>query len=471
MLSTSWLSLVPPILAIALCLITRRVLLSLFLGIWTGATLLADFDPLRGLVRGVDACLGVLADPGSAQIIVMVALFGALIAYAQRSGGVEGLLALFARFGVSETRRRAQLSVVVTGALIFFDGMLSCLLGGAIYRPLFDRLKISREKLAYIVDSTSAPICMLIPVNAWGAYMIGLLRQNGVEDATRVFATSVPFNFYSLLAVALVLVVIFSGKDWGPMRRAEARAQAGQLSEAATDDGAGELRGLAAIRYEGNKPARALNALLPIFVLVIGTPVGLYITGDGDLLAGSGTLTAFWCTLAAIFVAALAYRAQGIMRSSELSEYLFKGIGHFLPIATLMLFAFAIGGLFRELGTGAFMAELARTWLSPSLVAPMLFVFAAFTAFSTGTSWGTFATLIPIAVPVAEANGLALPLAIGAVTSGGIFGDHCSPMSDTSVLSSMSASCDHMDHVQTQLPYALAAAAAATLLFTIAGQF
>lgn len=463
-----WLSVLPPLLAIILAIRTKQVFLSLFAGVWFGWMIIAHWNPVAGLARALDALVDVFKDPGNTRVIIFSAMVGAVLAFTQRSGGVEGFIRWANERGLSTSRRRAALLSWAIGLVLFVESSITILVRGAIARPVFDRLHISREKLAYILDSTSAPVCILIPLNAWGAFVIGLLGTQGVEHPVHVFARAVPFNFYAIFAALLVVVLILLDKDFGPMREAERRARE---EKKVLRDGAEPLIATEVIELppkEGVVP-RARNMLVPIAVMVLMMPVGLLITGHGNLMEGSGSLAVFWSVLAASATAAGMYLAQGIFNLNETVDLFFKGIGGLMPMAVLMVLAFAIGATCRALGTGPYVAGLAKGFLNPKLVPAIVFAVAAFIAFSTGTSFGTFAIMIPIAVPMATNLGAGLPITVAAVLGGGVFGDHCSPISDTTIIASMASASDHIDHVRTQLPYALTAAGIAMVFYLLAG--
>ena len=464
----SWASLLPPLIAILMALWTKQVYPSLFAGIWLGWTVLDAGNPITGLRDAIQACIDVFKDEGNTKVIAFSAAVGALIALTQRSGGVAGFIDWITQRGHVRSARGAQLLAAALGFGIFVESNITCLVTGAIARPLFDRFKLSREKLAYICDSTSAPICMLIPMNGWGAYVIALLASQSVANPVSVLVTAIPLNFYSLMAAGYVIYIAASGKDWGPMARAEKRAhETGQvIREGATPLVSTEVLNLSP--KPGLAP-RVRNMLIPLGAMVTMMPVGLWITGDGNLMAGSGATAVLWAVLGAIVVAGSMYLWQGLFTFAELTELFFKGVGGLMPLALLMMFAFALGATCLELGTGLYAAGVAEGILSPVVVPTALFLLSGFIAFSTGTSWGTFAIMLPIAVPLADVLGVHLPLSVAAVLSGGVFGDHCSPISDTTIISSMAAGSDHIDHVRTQLPYALTVAVPSSLMFLLLG--
>jgi Na+/H+ antiporter NhaC len=466
--SAGWLSVVPPLVAILLAIWTRQVYLSLFTGIWLGWTILSGFNPLAGAARAVEAIVRVFQDPDNTKVVLFSTLMGVVIVYTQYSGGMQGFVDLVVGRGWVRTRRQAGLLAWLVGMVIFVESSICVLVAGAISRPLFDRLRISREKLAYICDSTSAPKCILIPLNAWGAFVIGLLSQQGIASPVEVFLRSMPYNFYAILAIGLVLFTVVADRDLGPMRAAEKRVREdGKLLW----DGSEPLVSTDVLMVD-TKPGvqpRARNMILPIAVLVMAMPAGLVITGGGNLMRGSGSTAVLWAVLLSIFVAGVLYRAERIMGVRELSDQFMRGAGGLMPLAALMVCAFALGALCRELETGPFVAQLAGRWLSPKLVPAVIFATSCLIAFATGTSWGTFAIMMPIAVPMAEILNVPLAPTVAAVLGGGVFGDHCSPISDTTIISSMASACDHIDHVRTQLPYALLAAGGSLLLYLLVG--
>ncbi|HSF19050.1 MAG TPA: Na+/H+ antiporter NhaC family protein [Vicinamibacteria bacterium] len=466
--SPSWLSVLPPLVAIVTALVTKQVFLSLFAGIWLGWSILNGGNVIVGLRDAIQALVDVYKDDGNTRTIIFSGMVGSLIALTQRSGGVEGFIRWVTERGVVATRRGAQILATLLGLGIFVESTITCLVTGAISRPLFDKLSLSREKLAYLCDSTSAPVCILIPMNGWGAFIMGILATQGLENPLTTLLYANLFNFYASLALVLVFVIVISGKDFGPMARAERRArETGKVLR----DGAEPLVSTEVLSLPtkpGVEPL-ARNMLVPMVSMLLMMPVGLYITGDGDLLAGSGSTAVLWAVLLAVVVAAVLYRAQGIFSLAETIDLAFKGLGGLMPVALLMMLAFAIAALSNELKTGIYLASLAENLLRPALVPAVLFVISCFIAFSTGTSWGTFGIMLPIGIPMVEALGVDLHVTVGAVLAGGIFGDHCSPISDTTIVSSMAAGSDHIDHVNTQLPYAITMGLLALVAFLLVG--
>ena len=463
-----WISILPPLLAIFLAIKTKHVYISLVLGIWLGWTIIHGWNPLIGLIQTINALIAVFQDADNTRVVLFSAMIGAIITFTQYSGGMKGFVNWIVGKGLVRTPRSAGLLAWFLGFVIFIESSICVLVSGAVCRPIFDKLKISREKLSYILDSTSAPKCILIPLNAWGAFIIGLLAAQNMENPVRTIISSMPFNFYAIIALLLVLFVVITRKDIGPMKKAEIRVkQENKLLR----DGAEPLIADDVVMMEekpGTKP-RAINMLIPVITMVVTMPIVLIITGEGNLMEGSGSLSVLWAVILGLMAGAIAYRVQGIMRTKEITDIFMKGVGGLVPLASLMILAFAIGDTCEALGTGPFVAQAAKTTLNPGIIPAVLFLTSCFIAFSTGTSWGTFAIMIPIAVPIIRIIGLHPGLIIAAVLGGGVFGDHCSPISDTTIISSMASATDHIDHVRTQIPYALIAAGISLFLFIIFG--
>lgn len=476
----TWISILPPVLAIVLAIWTRQVYLSLAGGIWFAWTILEGWDPLAGLGSSIDGTVAVLSGEGDAKVILFTLVIGALIATVEASGGVRGFVHWLESNEWVNDAKRSQLLAWATGVVIFIESNITVLVAGAVARPLFDRYKVSREKLAYIIDSTSAPICILIPMNAWGAYNLGILEGLGVEDALGVFLQSILYNFYAMAAVALVLLVVLLGIDLGPMKKAEERTRKGEVlwpdATPMIDEDV-----LSPPPREGVVP-RARNMFLPIASMVLFMPVGLYITGVTaasvsiadptiwDILGeGSGSTSVLWSVMFGLAVAWGLLKAQGMFTVDELVRTALKGAGGLVPLALILLLALSLGDVVDTLGTGIYVAQVTAGTMPNWVYLPLVFAVSGGIAFSTGTSWGTFAIMLPIAVPAAMTLGLPLAPFVAASLAGGVFGDHCSPISDTTIISSMAAATDHIDHVRTQLPYALIGGGIATICFALLG--
>lgn len=478
-------SLLPPLAAIVLAIRTRQVYLSLITGIWMGWLILHQWNPLTGTLATLQGLVAVFADAGNTRTIMFSALVGALIIFIQRSGGVQGFMQwlerMLARFEGRGNRKMVQFIAMLIGIVIFVESSISVLTVGTLFRPVFDKLRIAREKLAYIADSSSAPVCILIPFNAWGAFVMSLLLAQGFEHPFRVMMQSLVFNFYPLLALLLVFIVICTGRDYGPMRKAEQRTMSGEMlwpgATPMVSDEITAVEPVTGIRYHAH------NMIIPICVMVCMMPVMLIYTGWPDtgiqdgfaatalraIGQGSGSTAVLVSVVTAILVSMILYRAQGLFKVHEMVDLTMKGVSGMMPLALLMLMAFAITAVCNALGTGAYVAELTRAWLSPALVPFIVFVTSAFIAFATGTSWGTFGIMMAIAIPMARSLGADPVIVVAAVLGGGVFGDHCSPISDTTIIASMASACDHIDHVRTQLPYAIVAGGVAALGYLLLG--
>lgn len=480
---TIW-SLLPPLLAIILAIATRQVFLALGLGILSGAMLLEEAF-WAGIARSVWLIVDTLNDPASAMVVLFTFAIGSLISSMESAGGIRGFVQWLENSGWLKSKRSVRVFVWCVGVLIFIESNITILVSGALARPLFDRFKMSREKLAYLIDSTSAPICLIIPFNAWGAYIISILQTLGEDEPVSLFVSSLLFNFYSLFAVSLALFVAVTGLALGPMKKADERAKTGQVLSEGAQPMVDET--LFTPPDETVKPSGWLM-VAPILTLVVMMPVNLYITGldkipvrDGAgvievMKHGQGSLSVLWAVLASLALLWLQYvirsREKGLKEATdELVTFGIKGAQGMLPLALIILLALTLGSLTKLLGTGVYVAGIATAHMSPAIFLPALFVVAGFIAFSTGTSWGTFAIMVPIALPAAAAFGVAKAPFLAAALSGGVFGDHASPISDTTIMASMASVTDHIDHVRTQLPYTLLAGGATIVMYFVVGIF
>ncbi len=467
MTDPTWISLLPPVLAIVVAIWSKQVYLSLAGGLWLSWTILAGWNPIQGMGDAIQGTVSVFGSEGDARAIMFTIAIGALIATIEASGGVRGFVHYLEQHKWVNSAKRSQLLAWATGMVIFIESNITVLVAGSVARPLCDRYKCSREKLAYIIDSTSAPVCILIPMNAWGAYNLQLLEGLGVENALSVFLESILFNFYAMVAVALVLAVILWDINVGPMKKAEERTRGGVLLW----PDATPMIDEDVLSPEPNDkiPPRAINMIVPIAAMVLFMPLGLYITGNGVFTDGSGSTSVLWSVLFGLAVAWVLLLAQGAFTQAELVKIGLRGAGGLVPLALILLLAIALGDVVETLGTGRYVAQVTAGTMPNFVYLPLVFLVSGGIAFSTGTSWGTFAIMLPIAVPAAMTLGLPLAPFVAASLSGGIFGDHCSPISDTTIISSMAAATDHIDHVRTQLPYALVGGTIATVLFAVLG--
>jgi Na+/H+ antiporter NhaC len=458
------LSILPPVLAIGLAIWTKQVYPSLLAGIWLAWTILNDWNPFAGLVQTVDSLINIFADTERTMIIMLTVMIGALLTFTQYSGGMSGFVAWVTQRGFVRTRKSAVVLAWAIAFSIWVESTIGVLVSGAVTRPLFDRLRISREKLSFMLDCMCSPKTMLIPLNTFGAYVAGLLIAQDVESPVALLVATLPLNFYAILAVAAALVVGMSERDFGPMAEAERRVreEGKVLRDGAEPLVAGEALSIPV--KDGVQPHQR-NMLIPIIAMVVALPILLWVTGDGNIMNGNGSVSAFWAVLIALTVGALVYRAQRIMRLNEITDMFMKGVGGLIPVGVLLVLAFGIGDACQALGTGPYVARITEAGLHPALVPAVLFVVAGVTAFATGTSFGTWAIMIPIVIPMTGIIDLHPALAVAAVLGGGLFGDHSSPISDSTIIATMAAGADHIDHVRTQLPYTLVLAGLAILLY------
>ncbi|MDX1625731.1 MAG: Na+/H+ antiporter NhaC family protein [Wenzhouxiangellaceae bacterium] len=490
-----WISLLPPLLAIALALALRQVLPALFAGIWIGAWAIADFE-IGALFTSLfevadDHVLGAMTEPDQAAVVLFTMLIGGMVGVISRNGGMHGIVERIVDF--ASTAQRAMATTVAMGLAIFFDDYANTLIVGNTMRPITDRLNVSREKLAYLVDSTAAPIACIALVTTWVGYEVGLVRDaidavDGLDlNAYLVFLNSIPYSFYPILALVLVFAVVATGRDFGPMREAERRARIEGRPAPATRASAATADEMAELQPEDTAPKRALNAVIPIVTLVGGVVVGMFVTGEGETLqeivGDSNPYTALiWGSLAGSLVAIALSVAQRVLTLEASVAAWFAGTRSMLYAVLILILAWALSGVTETLGTAAYLESLIGDAMHVGFLPALVLVVAGLTAFATGSSWGTMGILLPLMVPLAwammTAQGMAdeaslhvLYATVAAPMGGAVWGDHCSPISDTTILSSMASRCDHIEHVRTQLPYALLAGGFALVLGTLPAGF
>ena len=342
-----------------------------------------------------------------------------------------------------------------TGVVIFIESNLSVLTAGILSRGLFDKFKISRAELAYIIDSTSAPICILILLNGWGAYVLGLIGTYSLpENPVSILVQTIPLNFYPLFTLGLVLFTIISGRHYGPMRLANQKLQLGNDQ----------------LTPEVSIPAsKTRYMLLPLLTMIISMVGFMYWTGNGDLSAGSGSKSVLYATTLACLVAYLLLAWDKHFNHQQLVDIGYKGMSELLSLVTILLLAMALGASLKTLGTGSYISGLVADSIPLFLIPAAIFLAGALISFTTGTSWGTFAILIPIGMPLVIDLNLPPALILAAILGGGVFGDHCSPISDTTAVSAVAAGCDLLEHVKTQLPYALFCAGLSLIAYLFFG--
>jgi len=498
----AWFSILPPLVAIAFALVFRQVVLALLSGIWLGNFFLEGYRPLSALLRIADRdVIRTLSDPSQGSdhvsIVVFTLMLGGMVGIMYRMGGMQGIVDRVSR--LATTPRRGQLAGWIMGVAIFFDDYANTLIVGNSLRPLTDRLRISREKLSYIVDSTAAPVTSIAVITSWIGFQVSLIGQSfdslGVDrNPFTAFVAAIPYCYYSILAVLLVLLVALMNRDFGPMLAAERRARSTGKTAA---DGAVLLSNIDAESATPGPRARPrwVNGLVPILVVVGVAFAGLVVTGRAALAARGETggmldalkeadsfVALLWCSTAGCLASAILALGQRLLTLTETIAAWMNGIRSMLIAIVILVLAWCIGSVCSQLHTADYLVHALSGVLDPRFLPLVVFLVAMGISFSTGTSWGTMSILTPIVVPLAfgaartagisgSAFETILGASIGAILTGAVFGDHCSPISDTTIMSSMASSCDHVDHVRTQLPYALAAAAAAVIFGYVPAAF
>ena len=498
------LSIVPPLLAIGLAFATKQVLPSLFISILVGTTILCKWNPLAGFANMIVKYIaGTVADPWNAAILIVSITLGGMIGIISKSGGMKAIADYFTR--KARSANGGQFVTYLMGIIIFFDDYANTLLVGNTMRPLCDRLKISREKLAYLCDSTAAPVASMALLSTWTAYEMGLIRNAFITigldmNVYEAFVRSIPFRFYSIITVVFVFMITVLGRDFGPMLTAERRARGtGKLIA----DGAVPLasRELTDMEVKEGIPLRWINAIIPVLTVIILILVGLYVDGRSKIMSENNTelislmkthlftlrvigevighsqvdRALMWAVFSGTLAAIVLVMSQRILTLSEAVSAWVDGAKSMIITLLIIVLAWGIGSLCKDLGTAKYLVGILEGKIAPELIPSLVFIIACIIAFSTGTSYGTSAIIMPIAVPLAyhlgggQTGGIFFAT-IGATFTGAVFGDHCSPISDTTIMSSMASASDHLDHVKTQLPYAVAVAIIALFAgFTLAG--
>jgi Na+/H+ antiporter NhaC len=485
-----WVSILPPLLAIGMALLLRSVLPALMLGLWLGAWALEGMS-LEGIFYGLFDSFEVyvvnaVADRDHVTIMLFTFMIAGMVGVISRNGGMRGIVEWIIKG--ANSARRGQLAVWSLGLVIFFDDYSNTLVVGNTSRSITDRLRISREKLAYIVDSTAAPIATVALVTTWIGYQVSLIgdataQLDGLDQsAYSIFLNSILYSFYPFMAIFLMVLVITTGREFGPMRAAEQRARATGVTVPPVTSTVGQDDEAALAMKDGVQP-NAINALIPVIVMIIGILAGLYITGDGetisDIIGSANSYQALmWASLLSAFTAVVMTALQGLLTLDEIVDAWVSGARFTFIAMIILVLAWSMSEISRELHTADFLIASLGDSLPASALPATIFVLAAFTAFSTGSSWGAMGILLPLVLPlcwaIMNSQGLAGPeghhilyASVSGVLAGAVWGDHCSPISDTTVMSSLSAGCDHMEHVRTQLPYAVLAGAAALFCGTV----
>lgn len=460
-------SLLPIIITLVLSLSTRNVVIGLFAGVLTGVFMLNGLQPLDSFgIMVKDHLVPQLTDGYNAGVLVLLVFIGGFVALMEQSGGGQAF-ALKVTHWIS-TKCKAQLSAWFGGIFIFFSDLGTPLIVGPVFRPLFEKLQLSRQKLAFIIDSTSSPVAILIPFIGWGVYIMGLLQKEFTALALetsdwQAFINAIPFQFYAFLAIFIVPLVAIKKLDFGPMAEAEAQAKKGIFTGKSQET-------LTAFTHKNAKPSFVWAPLLVMAVVLISMlgPLGFpFEKVSGSAFRAALSSSYFFAAMTLLILMAV-YGVRSL--TDGIAVYL-KGMGNMMQVAIILVLAWTLSGIGKDLGTAAYIAEQAQGGFPSWLVPAVAFLLAAIISFATGSSWGTFAIMMPLVIPTAVAIDAPLYACIGAVLSGGLFGDHCSPISETTILSSTGAGCDQFEHFRTQLPYALLNGGIALVSFVIAGIF
>ena len=474
-----FLSILPPLIAIVMALLTRQILVSLFVGIWIGAIFIEQYSIFGGLLTFLDTFLvEAMVDSAHASIILFTLAFGGMVGVLAKNGGMQGVVKKISEFASSN--RSGQLATMFMGILIFFDDYANTLLVGNTMRALTDKLRISREKLSYIVDSTAAPVTTIAIISTWVGFEIGLMQEALVElginqNVYVVFLQTIPYKFYSLFALVFVFLVAWSQRDYGAMLRAEKRSvHTGKVLR----DNATPLTDTSEFEVSEEISTRWYNAIVPILTVIVVMLLGLYFsglrnsTGTDNLRMWTiiGNADSFevliWASFSGSIMAIILSVGQRILSLSDAVEAWLTGVKAMVLAVAVLVLAWSLSRICSDLQTAEYIIEITRGLLSPEFIPALTFLTAAVVSFATGTSWGTMAILIPIVIPLMAQllqtqspevllNAQSFLATFAAVLSGAVFGDHCSPISDTTIMSSLASGADHIDHVKTQIPYAV----------------
>ena len=468
--ATFW-ALLAPIVAIVLALITKEVYSSLVIGIIVGGAIYAKFNFEGTLVHVVsDGFIANVADSYNMGILIFLILLGALVAMMNKAGGS----AAFGRWAAAHIKSRigAQLATIALGCLIFIDDYFNCLTVGSVMRPVTDASKVSRAKLSYLIDATAAPICIIAPISSWAAAVAGFARGAGAENGISLFIQAIPYNFYALLTLVMMIFLALTGLDYGPMKKHEINAkEKGDLFTSGTIEAIEDMK--------VNEKGRVCDLVVPVIILIISCVIGMIYSGG--FFSGESFVDSFsnsdasvglaFGAFVAIIITVIFYLIRRVLSFKTIMESLPEGFKAMVPAIMILACAWTLKAMTDSLGAKIFISQLIEgsAGAFQSFLPAIIFLIAVGLSFATGTSWGTFGILIPIVLSVFGAGEPITIVAISACMAGAVCGDHCSPISDTTIMASAGAQCDHINHVSTQLPYALTVAGVSTVAYIIAG--
>ncbi|MDD3632005.1 MAG: Na+/H+ antiporter NhaC family protein [Atribacterota bacterium] len=469
-------SLVPPILAIILCIVLKEALISLIIAVLVGATILNSGNLWIGLENTANILIEQVADSWNASIILFFFMVGGLMGMIFFSGGGQAFLESISK--KANNSKMAQIFAWLGGIVVFIDDYANSAFVGNLFRPLSDKYYVSREKLAYIVDSTAAPVSSIFLISTWIGYQVGLIGESLPEgfgvSPYFLWLNSIPYNFYSILAIAMVGIIAYTGRDFGPMLKAEHRARTTHQLWA---EGARPLAGTSELKVAKNASNNSINLWIPIILLIVLSFYFMWSSGGGSsaesfsqaISDADSMFSIFLATLIAFFVAVIMYLVQRIATVAEIMDSFLNGAQMMVYATLILVSAWAIKAVCDELGTAPYIVNALEGILSPMILPILTFLVSAFIALCTGTSWGTMGIVVPIVIPLGISVGAPLPIVISSVLTGAVMGDHCSPISDTTVMSSTFSGSDHIDHVRTQFPYALTTTFVAVVCYLLAG--
>ncbi len=478
MFANSLWALLPPVIAIALALITKEVYSSLMIGIIAGGLLYAEFNPVVAINHVfVDGMIAQIADPWNVGILIFLVVLGSVVMLMNRAGG-SGAFGRWASEHV-KTPVGAQLATIALGVLIFIDDYFNCLTVGSVMRPVTDKNRISREKLAYLIDATAAPVCIIAPISSWAAAVTGFV--DGANGLT-LFIRAIPYNLYAFLTFVMMLTLALGKFDYGSMKKAEK-----EHKEAIMPDGTLRHSSITGAEDQPNPPVsergRVIHLVLPIVSLIVCCVIGMIYTGgffDGESFVDAfanadASVGLVLGSMVALFITIIFYLATRVLNFEECMNAVPEGFKSMVPAILILTLAWTLKGMTDSLGAAEYVAGLVENFAENGMIMGFLpafvFLIGAFLAFATGTSWGTFGLLIPIVVSAfhSDVNNELMIIAISACMAGAVCGDHCSPISDTTIMASAGAQCEHIRHVSTQLPYAATVAAVSFVGYIVAG--
>ncbi len=459
------LSLLPPLVAVGLAIWKKQLLPALFLGILAGEAILARGNFFSALTRSLDDSITTLGDKANLQIVLFSILAGGLLKLINESLGFQGLINWLEKKNILREKKAVYPLTYLLNISLFIDSWSSIIITGFIMRSIYSRFGISRERLGYFLHTIGLNFVALVLLNSWGAYYLSLLRAQNVKNPLGIIVGSVPLNFYCLGSLGLVMIVMITEFTIGPMKKFEKMAK--ELSPQAVS-----LRQSETMKSgNGRRPPqpKATNLLLPVVMLIIFVFLGLYLSGKGNLLKGSGAASLFQAASITILVMIIFFLINGTFNFKESTEILFKGMSDLLPVGALLILAITMGSVCRQIGTGQYLADVVKHGLPAFLMPALAFGLSCVISFATGTCWGTLAIMVPIAMPIAASVGINPSLIFGACVGGGVFGNNCSPIADTSILTGLAAEINVIDHVKTQIPFALIVASVSFVFYAISG--